>query len=1260
MKTLVLTMRRLLHWTLHLGTALLILTALALALSRLLPLPLAAWLDLEKRLADTLQASVRIAAVDLTWWGWGPALRLRDVRLLDPATQAPIANFSQAFIKFDLPRSLYQTQPVLDHVRLQGGRLTLIRTADGRLTLFERAASGPSLSLQTLITRLSAIRSLDVTVAKVQLHDASSAQDWTFENLQLSLRGGQEQQLHAALTLPEAWGERLSGTVTLDTDAADPDRWTAEFYLRGDNLALGGESDSPLAGRAQAEIWGDWRDGQLATITSRTRIREPALVGTASADTAEWHIRLDGQREGQDWHLTSHWRGVDAAGADIFETNLAAALTLETNGYRVQAQAQNLRVQELAILAALELDPPLRERLEQLAPSGHIPELVLRAASQSGRFAVPKNYALTARLHRLETQPEQRLPGAAGLSGRLFFDQTGGWFELDTRALQIDSNLLRAPVALETAQGTLRWLKQTAGWQLETTGVQLSNADLTAKLAGLVEIFADGGSPRLNVRLDFHETQVGQIPRYLPAAVMSTKLVDWLDRALVAGQATDGRVIFKGRLADFPFDDGEGLFEARLQVQNAVLDYFPEWPPVKDLSADIVFHNRSFQLNAQAGRIYDATAEQVQARIDDLDGSDLTVVSRSRGQAATLLRLLRETPLADAVGHYVQDMEVTGTNTLELKLEIPLRGQGRQTQVSGAVGFDGGRVQLPEWGLDLQDVRGKLAFTRSTLTAKKLRLRFRGEPATLAIARAADRQAMRFRLRTRMTLSDLLGSPLFESYAEGRASWDIGLTIRDSGDSGGGGESLQAQLKITSDLQGMALHLPPPLDKAAADARAVEARVDLAGTKQIAIDYAPDVRALLELTGFPKNPQFRRGELRINAGSAKLPDPAGLTIVADLPYFDLATLVGAGAGDGTLPDWLQRVEANFAELAFGGQTFADVSAQVQRRQTALNIELNSARLAGRVVIPAASGPVQIELDRLALRLSELSPAQSGKNTGAPDPRKLPPLSITLDDLRLDEHSLGRLRLSTAPQADGLRIVDASLRSDLHELTATGTWRVTPTGQETDLQAKLHSQDLGQTLAVFGYAAELQGGETQAELTVGWPGALPQFSLATLQGRLTLTVGEGRLTSVEPGVGRVFGLLSLNNLMRRLRLDFSDFTGAGLAFDSIDGVIELRDGHAYPQDLSIQSPSARIRIGGRIDLVEREYDQTVTVTPRLGESLGIAGTLAGGPVVGAALFLADKIVGNGAGKMTRHEYRIMGSWDDPVVKRANWLSDGTQR
>jgi uncharacterized protein YhdP len=162
----------------------------------------------------------------------------------------------------------------------------------------------------------------------------------------------------------------------------------------------------------------------------------------------------------------------------------------------------------------------------------------------------------------------------------------------------------------------------------------------------------------------------------------------------------------------------------------------------------------------------------------------------------------------------------------------------------------------------------------------------------------------------------------------------------------------------------------------------------------------------------------------------------------------------------------------------------------------------------------------------------------------------------------------------------------------------------------------------------------------------------------------MDVKKGRFIEINPSAGRLFGLLSLQTLPRRLSLDFSDLFGKGLAFDSIEGRFNIEDGNAYTNNLAMIGPSVDINISGRTGLVEQDYDQIATVTPQITDSLPVASALFGpvGIGVGAIIFLASEIFQSLPDKIDtilRKQYTITGAWDDPQVtkiKRNEELND----
>lgn len=178
---------------------------------------------------------------------------------------------------------------------------------------------------------------------------------------------------------------------------------------------------------------------------------------------------------------------------------------------------------------------------------------------------------------------------------------------------------------------------------------------------------------------------------------------------------------------------------------------------------------------------------------------------------------------------------------------------------------------------------------------------------------------------------------------------------------------------------------------------------------------------------------------------------------------------------------------------------------------------------------------------------------------------------------------------------------------------------------------------------------LAGGKGTAKFDAAWPGSPAAFRLEALNGSLVLDARDGRLLEVEPGAGRVLGLLSLAELPRRLTLDFRDFFSKGFAFNRLGGTVRFNGGTARSEGLVIDGPAATIDIHGAANLRAQSFDQTIEVRPKSGNLLAAVGAIAGGPVGAAIGAAANAVLRKPLGQLGAKTYRVTGPWKQPKVE-----------
>ena len=92
----------------------------------------------------------------------------------------------------------------------------------------------------------------------------------------------------------------------------------------------------------------------------------------------------------------------------------------------------------------------------------------------------------------------------------------------------------------------------------------------------------------------------------------------------------------------------------------------------------------------------------------------------------------------------------------------------------------------------------------------------------------------------------------------------------------------------------------------------------------------------------------------------------------------------------------------------------------------------------------------------------------------------------------------------------------------------------------------------------------------------WSGSPQELDLPTLAGAVRAGREERQFLRVEPGIGKLIGVLSLQALPRRVAFDFRDVFSDGFAFDTISATASIARGVARTSDFSMLGTAARWR------------------------------------------------------------------------------------
>jgi len=930
----------------------------------------------------------------------------------------------------------------------------------------------------------------------------------------------------------------------------------------------------------------------------------------------------------------------------------------------LHAYADYLRADSLLPLTGLLPQPDLRERLLEVAPTGEWQDAQLdldRAAATD-----PWHMLVHAKFRDAGFSPVGKAPGIHGVSGEIAGTEGGGHVTLAMHGGQINWPLQwPEPVVLDTARTTLYWQRSGQGLLIATPGIAAQNQD--AQLTGLLalRVPSNGDSPRLTLVTRISNGTVTATPRYLPRLVIPPKTVEWLDQALAAGRLSHAEVLLDGPLRSFPFRDGSGIFFARANFEQGTLLFMPNWPELSNVSARVEFLNQGMTAEVLGGDALGVKIESGRAQFPDFKLGELTIQMSTAGDADEVLKFLRATPLEAQTSGLFSSVSAQGDLHANLDLYVPFKDLAHRRTLVQAHMND---VTLVRPGLPLTatELNGDFAIDDGELSHADFRGRLLGG-SFHAFAHAPKRRPLtRSQLDLRGSLTgdavrSALGLPSTIAL-RGASEWHAIVKIAPD-------PARERSLHVTSSLTGLEMPLPAPLAKSAAQPLPswVDVQWPAAGGIQVNLSLGSLLRAVVLM------------DRDVDTGAPSLAHAAVMFGDAD-PVFSDTQLVNVGGKIDRLDlgGWLQMISPSksakpltyylrtasvaFGEVDFIGLAFHDVMLDLAARSDHWHLALDGPNLAGTISLPMApdSGdPWDLHFDRVNLDEHSLLPKVDAASAETPQPAEppanphgIPSLRFSVDAFTVAAAHLGNVQATITKRDDGITLDQLHVAGTSFAIEAKGEWR----GKEAGLgrlEGAWTSTDVEATLAQLGAPDVISAKTGRVDFDLNWLGAPTSDALSESRGSVQIALDKGQLLGVKPGAGRVLGLASIAALPRRLALDFSDLTDKGLAFDTVRGDFDFRDGSAYTDNVLMKGPAAEIGIIGRVGLKAHDYDQTAVVTGNLGNTLpiaGIAGAFAAGPVGVGAVLLFSQVFKQPLKGLARAYYRITGSWDNPIIDR----------
>ena len=1239
----------------------LILLAVGAGLLRLVLIQLPSYQgEIQAWVQTELGIDLNYSRMDVRWSLLGPEFSFSNATVSRTGGGAnPAVSATEATITLSPAALLWQRRLEVNRLTLDGSNLRVERAEDGVVRLANLPEQG-SVQLDEPLADLPPV-TIVVTNGLLTYADGVLQREWVFDGVRLQLqRNSAGIVLEARANPPRNLAERFELSAQLDAGSpldGAPMQWRLFGEARSLDIAVLSDLlpealPLPAAGSGDVSLWADFVGGRTQQATLALELAGVRVSRTdGEPDYGQVSVTLEGTRLDSGWALSASNLELDRGGqAWPPGADINVQVRRDDDGLSSLVLRSNfLRLDDLAPLIAAMPWPEVAGPWSQLQPRGDVYDIEAQLTRGTGSW----DYAAAATIEDLHLDSRDPWPGLQGFSGRLRMDSGSGRLDLDTRDARLTwPGLFAGPLEVDELGGRLTWRRESSGLVVSSDDLVFNTPDGRSRSTVEMSWSDAGGAPFVAFHSEIRELDAAGARRYFPVDAFPL-VTTYLRRAIVAGDVPEANVTLVGPLAAFPFGNGEGRFSAEARIENGAMAYVENWPPAEDLNGVVTFTNASWEATG-SGRVLGNRSENIRVGIADITDPVLSVSASTRGPFEDALRFLKEAPLiARHLGPDLLRLQSDGgTADVSFELALPLLARTRY-RLGAELAIADGALSIDGFGPTVTDIHGVLHLREGEVfSPAEVRATFLDAPVLVDVA-AADEPGY---------LADIAFEGVFDAdslqpafnlpYAEqvrGASGWRGNVLLPENRFVQARREPLR--IDLATDLQGVDLRFPEPLRKPPENGAPLQMEVVFSEADRLNINgrLGEDQRFALSFRNRNGELSFRRGNIRFGAAEPLLPPRDGLSLngeLASVDFDDWWGLIRRQVPRGSAARLLLGAELEIVDFSAFGQPLGPTGISLRQQAARWQLQVDSEPVAGTISWPldlTDRPQLLAELERLHVSTQDMSADTS------PDPRELPGVLVHVEDFSVGTRRFGALDADIRADPQGLNVVSLSGRSDSFFMEGSGSWYQSPRGQESRLVLSASSEDVAGALEQLGFDPITEAARAQLALNVYWPsGPAPGWE-DSIAGGLNLHLERGSILNLDPGAGRMVGLMSITALPRRLALDFRDVFNRGLVFDEMSGDFVIIDGDAYTDNLHLVGPVVDIGVVGRTGLRDRDYEQHAVVTSEPGRILPAVGFLAG-PQVGAALLLFSEIFKEPLTGVGRVSYCVTGSWSEPLVER----------
>lgn len=1270
-------LNRLFNWIGWVLLVVLLLVVIAVALTRqFLPSIAEHKTAIEEYISEKAGTPISIEVVSAHWDGRYPTFHLQNIRTYNDSATEPDVNFSihQVDAEIDIFASIIARFPVFSILEIDQTSVSLYQRK-GRWAVDTSSSSVNNDDLvRGIINMLTQQPEVSFTNARLSLHPEQGAVQKISPITFLLNNAGDQHYLYGSLTLVIAGSDSSNVEFAIETENLPADPLAGDYKLYAKVSNFGQQIlnldlvDLPFDIKdldMGTELWGRWSNQRAEALQGQLSIKSLSFEQESLENITDSAVTFALQPiSAEKYKFVISDLLLQNSQAKVEMSFASADISLKKG--KVLVHQASLKELDLAMwsqwfLGKSYMPESLNDALLKLKPQGYLQNLTVV-------WADPHNLTTLqgeGDLHRVNVDGYYGAPVLKNVTGRIAFTEASGDIDLDTESFVMGfPGLFSENWEYSEASGRVSWvIEEREGHSrpvvtVNSSLLNLRNESLSA--AGRFSMYLPLDrkyQTELTLLIALKNADAKQAPLYIPPAEVGESLHRWISAAIKEGTVKDGMLLLRAGTRSL-----EGRLPPTVQlyfdVEHASVKFQPDWPVVKQVEMAINLDGEALDITASTGMLLNSRASSIQVQLP-ARSDQLSVKTSVAGNAKDIFTLLKTTSLHDLVGDGLDSWSLSGKHKTEVDVLVPLSGKSAPI-VKVSSRLDKGRFDSASENLVFSKISGNLDFsTKKGLSSNNIKASFMNAPVAVRIEPVEKTQQLpdvtRVYLSGKMSVDALKKQTELSllNSAEGAAVMNARLDLCS-------GVATCNKLVVDSNLQGVELRAPAPFGKTAASTMPLQIVGQLGSN-------SPVWRYKLgnQLRGVTKSIEDA-SRTRISFGGSRPQEPveAGLWVEGSVEQVDLTQLkVFMVQNNWWSSDSLSASKDGLKQLALhiGRVSAGDI--QVNNIDLIVNAEgvnntaigFVSPKVAGEIRIPKEDNTAYlVNLDHWYLdKNQEPSKDDSAQQLEILDTSEWPLVKLSINQLYLDSKPAGQWNMNIEPDNAGqVTVKDIVGRFGKFTLAGEAGWRLKGNKPASYMNMALQGKNLGSLLKNFGYDGVIESQSTSISSDVSWSGYPWGFETKNLNGSFKMLLKKGRIieTGQHSNILRLFGILNLNTVVRRLQLNFTDLVKAGVAFDRVSAHYLLNSGIAYSQEpFSLDGPSANVNMQGSINIVDQTLDSEIDVVLPLTSNLPVAAVLLGAPQIAGAVFLLDKLIGDKFERVSTIKYQLSGPWVEPDIK-----------